>query len=364
MLVQLMQGVLALASTLVPCAPAHDDHRFIPPQIGADQVGIRSLAVEGRVLHPGGAPADGAVVMSGAEGRAVTDRRGLFTLTVQLDLDAVELEVTAVHTGPGGTSVASSRALAPGSANMLRLDDLHLVAGSGCQPAWVPTFGEYPGIIGTVHALAVFDDGAGAGPALYAAGSISQAGGILVSNIARWDGNAWSSVGVGLPATVRALTVFDDGGGAALYAGGDFTGGRVARWDGTSWTSLGSGVSGGDVYALAVHDDGGGAALFVGGSFTTAGGATANRIARWNGTTWSALGSGLGNTVRALVEHDDGSATGLALYAGGSFTTAGGAGANRIARWDGAAWSLDGGGCSGVVNALAVTDDGPPGTEA
>jgi hypothetical protein len=63
---------------------------------------------------------------------------------------------------------------------------------------------------------------------------------------------------------------------------------RVARWDGASWSSLGSGLDG-TVRALAVFDDGSGAALYATGTFTTAGGVPANNIARWDGASWSAL---------------------------------------------------------------------------
>ena len=45
--------------------------------------------------------------------------------------------------------------------------------------------------------------------------------------------------------------------------------------------------------ALTTFDDGGGVALYAGGDFTAAGGAAARRIAKWDGSTWSALGSGL-----------------------------------------------------------------------
>src|SRR6185436_6679524 len=111
---------------------------------------------------------------------------------------------------------------------------------------------------------------------------------------------------------------------------------RIAKWDGTSWSPLGSGMNG-SVWALVEHDDGTGPALYAGGDFTTAGGVAANRIARWNGASWSALGSGVAGTttpsVRALVVHDDGS--GPALYAGGSFTQAGAVIVNRVAKWDG-----------------------------
>ena len=80
-------------------------------------------------------------------------------------------------------------------------------------------------------------------------------------------------------------------------------------------------------------DDGAGLALYAGGSFLGAGGVTVNRIARWNGSSWSALGSGVNaNGIRAL------GALGSSLYAVGDFSTAGGAPATRIARWDGSSW--------------------------
>jgi hypothetical protein len=85
------------------------------------------------------------------------------------------------------------------------------------------------------------------------------------------------------------------------------------------------------VYALRVFDDGTGPALYAGGSFTTADGGAANRIARWNGTEWGRLDNGVNGLVYTLTIFDDG--TGPALYAGGDFTTANGGVANRIANW-------------------------------
>ena len=51
---------------------------------------------------------------------------------------------------------------------------------------------------------------------------------------------------------------------------------------------LGLGDGQRSVYALAVS----GTDLYAGGHFTTAGGVTANYIAKWDGSAWSALGSG------------------------------------------------------------------------
>ena len=56
---------------------------------------------------------------------------------------------------------------------------------------------------------------------------------------------------------------------------------------------MNSGVS-----ALAVDGSGN---LYAGGSFTTAGDIPANYIARWDGSAWSALGSGMNSGVLALV---------------------------------------------------------------
>ena len=52
-----------------------------------------------------------------------------------------------------------------------------------------------------------------------------------------------------------------------------------------------------DVYALAVS----GTTLYAGGGFTTAGGVTVNCVAKWNGSAWSALGTGMDYDVYALA---------------------------------------------------------------
>jgi hypothetical protein len=107
---------------------------------------------------------------------------------------------------------------------------------------------------------------------------------------------------------------------------------------------------GGEVYALAW--DGVQGYLYVGGEFTIAGSVLANNVARWDGTSWSALGSGMEGyypEVYALAWDD---AHGY-LYAGGAFITAGGVVANNIARWDGTSWAALGSGTAGIVYALA-----------
>ena len=217
----------------------------------------------------------------------------------------------------------------------------------------------------SVLALAAFDDGSG--PALYAGGSFIIAGGVPTEHVAKWDGATWSPLGSGTNERVHALTVFDDGGGSALYAGGQFTSAynsrvivnHIAKWDGSTWHALGSGIEGSantTVWALTVFDDGSGEALYAGGLFFTAGGNSAKNIAKWDGVNWSPLGIGMTSYVLALTVFDDGS--GPALYAAGYFTSAGGVSANRVAKWDGATWSPLGSGTDERVYALTVFDDG------
>jgi hypothetical protein len=140
-----------------------------------------------------------------------------------------------------------------------------------------------------------------------------------------------------------------------VYVGGDFTtaGGasanHIAKWNGSAWSALGSGMND-YVYALAVDNATGD--VYAGGTFTTAGGVTANRIARWNGSAWSALGSGTNNAVLALAVNG----TTGDLYAGGNFTTAGGGSANHIAKWDGSSWSTLGSGTNDLIYALELNN--------
>ncbi|MBL7127415.1 MAG: T9SS type A sorting domain-containing protein [Ignavibacteria bacterium] len=145
--------------------------------------------------------------------------------------------------------------------------------------------------------------------------------------------------------TVRALIVYNN----ELYAAGSFTnaGGvtanRIAKWNGSSWSSLGLGLNG-SAYALEIYNN----SLIVGGYFSTAGGLTVNNIAKWNGS-WSALGSGTNSTVFALSVYSN------KLVAGGAFLTVGGVPVNKIATWDGNNWfSLGNGLDNGTVYSLSV----------
>jgi hypothetical protein len=244
---------------------------------------------------------------------------------------------------------------------------------------WDPTIGQsgieavpHITIAPSVHALAVFDDGRG--PALYVGGYFRDAGGVPANCVARWDGRQWSALGAGLtyasgnPADVRALCVFDDGTGPALYAGGTFTRsgnttvGRIAKWDGSAWTSVFSGI--GDdgpwaINALRVHNDGSGSKLYAAGTFPTIFHMPAAGFARWNGSSWSTIGPNPGGEFFTMIDF------GGDLYLGGNFSAAvpGECDAHNVARWDGLSWHnvsnpIDCDQPSGWVRSLAVFNDG------
>jgi len=272
---------------------------------------------------------------------------------------------------------------------------LQLTNSTFSDANWISINPNIPGTDGTVRATVV--DGSGN---LYIGGSFTVVGEVVANGIAKWNGSRWTALGSGLGHTNTSITpaVFALAvSGSDLYVGGEFTtaGGNaancIAKWDGSNWTALSSGMRGGQfslaasVDALAVS----GSDLYAGGWFTTAGGIPVDNIARWNGSSWTALGSGMNSRVSALavsgsalyaggvftspgshIAKWNGSSwttlpgmessvqslvvSGSDLYAGGWFTLVGGIRANYIAKWNGSSWTALGSGMSGPVSALTV----------
>ena len=218
-----------------------------------------------------------------------------------------------------------------------------------------------------VSAVAVASNGD-----VYVGGNFTRAGGASANRVARWNGSAWSSLGAGLgnglnsySGSVMALAVAGNGdvyaGGVFTQANGISTAGFVEKWNGTAWVSLGTATiigSSSGISALAVAGNGD---VYAGGNFAYIGSTQANYVAKWNGTAWSSLGTGAANGVNYVVNALAVAGNGD-VYVGGRFGLAGGASANRIARWNGTAWSsLGTGTANGLdadVTALAVAGNG------
>lgn len=210
-----------------------------------------------------------------------------------------------------------------------------------------------------VYALAAQDG------LLYVGGEFSIAGGTEANRIARWDESTreWSTVGGGLGGAsfgTRVTAIAIDG--QDVYVGGTFPvagtqlARNIARFDGTDWQPLGSGVSG-EVLALTVAPDG---TLYVGGDFSSAGGRSIEKVAAWNGSEWSGLGRSPNGPVYGLDYGPHG------LYAVGNFTIAESQVVNRIALYDGTTWKELGSGLQGnapqgngspIVFSVAVDGD-------
>jgi len=98
---------------------------------------------------------------------------------------------------------------------------------------------------------------------------------------------------------------------------------QVKRLIGFGWETIDTTI-GGSCHHLCVGDSG----LFATGTFTTIGGVPANHIARWNGTSWQALGTGIeGGTPQAMVKYNE------HFVVAGQFTTAGGNSVNNLGAW-------------------------------
>jgi hypothetical protein len=177
------------------------------------------------------------------------------------------------------------------------------------------------------------------------------------SGVSRWDGSAWSTVGSSFNSGVQNLCVL----GNLVCAAGAFTtvgvsASHFAVWNGSTWTAAGTGVS-----AQANKMFSTGTNLYVAGSFALAGGIEVNGVAAWDGTTWSSIGTerrsnGLSSQVNAVASD------GTNLYAGGLFSSAGGVPASYVARFDGTNWHALGTGIgpaggTTIINAIAVTNN-------
>ncbi len=229
-----------------------------------------------------------------------------------------------------------------------------------CTPEWLPVGQSLLSRPGPVAASTLWDpDGPGPLPRrLVLGGDFVIAGDPLApaQSVASWDGSEWATYAKGPPHSVRTLLVMD---GELLAAGvGQATPGTgtdvISRWSQPVgvWVNVGGLFShfseSPSVEAMAQFQG----SLLAAGHFTSADGTSANHIARWNGSAWQPLGTGLSGTfsyARALLEHNS------ELIVAGEFFSAGGVNSTNIARWDGTSWGALGTGLSGTtVRALAT----------
>ncbi|MBI4748109.1 MAG: hypothetical protein HY774_06440 [Acidobacteria bacterium] len=208
---------------------------------------------------------------------------------------------------------------------------------------------------------------------------------VPTSRVAMWNGTTWSALGDagsvndnGVNNAVQSLALESNDN---LLVGGNFTEARTnagtkpltsrfARWNGTMWSAFGDGTVltnngvGNPVSAIAVGTNGD---IFIGGNFTQARNGPGStvptaRVARWNGSVWSALGDGssvnnnglAGGGVNSIVVGTNGdvfigfASSNLSVRTNGSTSVP----ASRVARWDGSAWFALGDPTSATTNGV------------
>jgi len=294
---------------------------------GSDQPSCFALLIDengvvyvgGTFTHAGGIPANSIAKWDPTTSTWDSLGSGLKYGASLGECDALYLD------GNGRLYVGGSFTTAGGlSANSIAVWDITTSTWSNPFGVGIQS-GSFPG---TVYSLDMDESGV-----LYVGGAFNKAGGNTVSNIAKWNGSSWSSLGDGLNDIVHKVIVESS---TSVYAGGEFTKSGtvtinyIAKWDGTSWSNLGIGLNSKVRTLVKIGSD-----LYAGGEFTATSdnGITMRCVGKWDGSNWSAIGSGFtGGGVYALAEW------GSTLYAGGYFTATGGDGLAYIAQWSGTAW--------------------------
>ena len=229
-------------------------------------------------------------------------------------------------------------------------------AAQPCTPQW-SSLGGVNGVDSRVFGSTVWDpDGAGPQPPLLVVvGSHQVAGSVLSPGVAAWDGTRWIALtSQGPDGVVQTVTVFN----GQLVVGGSFTSmdgvpaPGVARLTADGWQSLGDGLDG-DVLTLGIYNN----QLVAGGRLTASGSSAIEPVARWTGSQWQSLGTPAGapagdeRLVHTVVN------LGSDLIAVGEFTSIGGVSANYVARWNGTAWSAMGAGFNRTARSAAVLNN-------
>ncbi|MBC7772664.1 MAG: hypothetical protein H7210_09245, partial [Pyrinomonadaceae bacterium] len=164
-----------------------------------------------------------------------------------------------------------------------------------------------------------------------------------------WDGATWSLISGAPLGSYPVLAVLQDG--SLVAAIDDTAQERVMRWDGSTWTSLGTaqGLGSGDaLLMLRVLANGD---LIAGGFLTSIAGVPTPGVARWNGSTWSSLGTGtnLAPIDSTILLNGDLVVTGPRVRPGPL---------SVVSRWDGAQWSPVGTRDFGSGHSIATMPDG------
>ncbi len=129
----------------------------------------------------------------------------------------------------------------------------------------------------------------------------------------------------------------------------------IARWDGTQWNAMGSGIQptqGFGVFDMAVTPSG---ELIIVGAQQGAGGVASRYITKWTGTQWVAMNNGLNVDVSASLARCVAVSDNGTVYVGGRLQNMG-----DIVRWTGTQWESMGAGLGDCFNIVIDPFDQNP----
>ena len=313
---------------------------------------VYSLLAVGTDLYVGGA-------FTNAGGVASADSIAKWSGTAWSGLAPLNGGVHAIAVTGGKVYAGGTFTDAGGDPNA---DFLAVWDGSSWSPFCTST-GPGPTFGGSVSALQVIGNTLYVGGSFQNGAAIASADYLLACDLTTGVSSSTVASDGDMSGSVIALTAV----GSTLYAGGQFInlGGNAAidhigAYDG-SWHAMGTGPSPGggsiDSFVRALASDG--TNVYVGSDSLDIGNvAAADHVARWNGSSWSAMGSSYFSTLTTIYAL---ATSGPLVFAGGNFQNASGDPmADEIAYWDGAAWhhlGSDGAGNGpyiGDTNALAT----------
>ena len=163
---------------------------------------------------------------------------------------------------------------------------------------------------------------------LVVAGEFDEIAGQPIDMVAMWDGTAWSQVGEGLVNEAYCMAVYNGelyiGGNIYNYASGGATH-TILKLVNNSWVGVDSNGEIGVAEQMLVWNN----ELYVATNQYD----RPNRVMKYNGTTWTQVGSTLPIEEKfqclEVFENE--------LYVGGDFVNLNGA--NRVAKFDGSDWA-------------------------
>ena len=158
--------------------------------------------------------------------------------------------------------------------------------------------------------------------------------------VAKWDGSSWSKVGTGANklngnGAINSICMDKNGN---IYAAGTIHNSAgyfyVAKWDGTTWSELGDLNANININSICVDDS---LNVFAAGNFTD--GAGHAYVAKWSNSTssWSELGTGFDSGSHEVIISYICISQSHEIYA--SVNVSHGFVIGNVFKWDGTSWS-------------------------